>query len=330
MIFVKLKYFLRTRHPAVFQRLVSMRYCGLGRECRALWRRREARRVIRSSAPYFAIRLYARCGLGALLSHTLDYLRYCELHNYLPVLEFHNPLYAAKEGDDWLPEFFTAQASSVPDRAALRFLAVDTFRDYARNELAGELSLPEAAAVFRRHLTIKREWHDEVDAFVAANFRGRVLGVHFRGTDKFLESGALSPEAFMQEVDRQLAEDPGIESVFVGTDEPAFLESFTKRFGHLQLSNYHLGPPLSSERPRHLSNFPGPLLAREALVTLLLFARCDVCVRTCSHLSGWSRVFNPDLKTVTLTLGKPETLGFPDRQIVAAEKRAVQRALQGA
>ena len=128
----------------------------------------------------------------------------------------------------------------------------------------------------------------------------------------------------MDEVDRQLAQDPEIESIFVGTDEPSFLAAFTKRFSHLRLSNYHLGPPLNSDLPRHLSRFPGLLLAREALMTMLLFACCDVCVRTCSHLSGWSRVLNPDLKTITLTVGKPEHLGFPDRQIIACEKLAAK------
>jgi|GEM_PF-2320733 len=325
MIFVKIKYFLRTRHPWLFQRLVSMRYCGLGSEWVAVRRRRAARRVLRDAAPYFPVRLYSRCGFGAMLSHALEYLRYCEQNGYQPLIEFHNPLYAQEPHVDWLPEFFTSKVHGEPDASMLRFLPVESYRDYAAKPVAGDLSLTEAAAVFNRHLIIKPKVLEEVDEFVAANFHGRVLGVHFRGTDKYLESGAQSPEGCMDEVAGLLAADPRLESVFVGTDEPAFLTAFVERFGHLNVSNYHLGPPLSAERPRHLSKFPGLLLAREALVTMLLFSRCDVCLRTCSHLSGWSRILNPSLKTLTLIGSDAGDLGFPDRQIVASEEMERRR-----
>jgi len=51
-------------------------------------------------------------------------------------------------------------------------------------------------------------------------------------------------------------------------------------------------------RPPHFADLPGEIKAREALTTMALLARSELCVRTDSALSAWAMTLPGQRRTV--------------------------------
>ncbi|MFN0012473.1 MAG: O-fucosyltransferase family protein [Phycisphaerales bacterium] len=120
---------------------------------------------------------------------------------------------------------------------------------------------------------------DAVDAFAAANFMPRpVMAVHFRGTDKHLETqpfGDLAGQypAALDAMDRRLR--PA--RVFLMTDQQSALDEFRALLGERLIATDAFRA--NSGRGIHFHNaVPGPQLGREVLIDTLLATRADAFV----------------------------------------------------
>jgi hypothetical protein len=78
--------------------------------------------------------------------------------------------------------------------------------------------------------------------------------------------------------------------------------------------SYDSEASLKIDGPRHFSSLSADAKAMEAIVNMLRLSRCDVCIRTASQLSVWSRILNSDLKTVSLDRPFVST-AYPEREI---------------
>lgn len=182
------------------------------------------------------------------------------------------------------------------------------------------IKLREAHALFDRYVGIRREILDEVDARAAQMFAGKiVLGLHYRGTDKWMEAPRTTFEDARNKVALLLRHTPGIEMIFVASDEADFIEFIRAE---------PLGVPLVWSEDHEVTRGMRPLFVadgnryrrgREALVTSLLLARCDYCIKTSSYLSAWSKVFNPQLPVAMLNTPFGWTDDFGDREIRKAQ-----------
>ena len=72
--------------------------------------------------------------------------------------------------------------------------------------------------------------------------------------------------------------------------------------------------------PPHMMHGSDPyVLENEALETSLALSRCADLIRTSSYLAGWSKVFSPRLRTITLnTPNRSDTR--PDALIIQEEE----------
>lgn len=59
---------------------------------------------------------------------------------------------------------------------------------------------------------------------------------------------------------------------------------------------------------------------RDALVNCLILSRCDALLKTASILSGWSKLFNPQLPVSMMSAPYEEYLWFPERDIVGSSR----------
>ncbi|WP_059412528.1 hypothetical protein [Cupriavidus basilensis] len=275
----------------------------------------------------FAIDIHENSGFFSVLQMVLFILMYCEEKGLVPRISAHGPIYGDPDGRiDWFSTFFET-VRPPPDAAPARKVRTSRVHDLVQLGLRGRyearLELKSASALFQAHYRPAAFIRDEVDALCATLGIGETtLGVHFRGTDKRHEAESMSWEAFCQVVASTLAENPRLTSLFVSSDEAAFLDFFAA---------WPFGKPVrvapskllaDGSMPIHFRGYAGLEIGREALVSSLLLSRCGFLVKTPSYLSAWSKIFNPALPVRLASPPRPDAFWFPDSQLWAENDMA--------
>ncbi len=122
---------------------------------------------------------------------------------------------------------------------------------------------------------------------------GRTLGVHYRGTDKQTaswDSNPISAANYILLIEEFLAENRSFDSIFVGTDEPSFIQHLSSavRLPVLTLgaAEFHMASDHATSR-REKSD--------RALLDCVLLSRCHTVIETSSALPSFTKLFNPEL-----------------------------------
>jgi hypothetical protein len=105
----------------------------------------------------------------------------------------------------------------------------------------------------------------------------------------------------------------------VSSDEESFVDFIEKEFRDRLAVVYHDDHERStSQIAVHRSKSGDPFRkGEEAVVNCLLLSKCSALIKTASFLSGWSKLFNPDLPVQLLNPPFERQLWFPDREFVA-------------
>ena len=123
---------------------------------------------------------------------------------------------------------------------------------------------------------------------------GDVLGVHYRGTDKLTTSWDTNPveASDMIEVIRDFRRRrPALKKIFLATDDKTFAGKLREQ---LECEILNLGEVefhKAQDRTHH-----DLLGASRALLVSLLLSRCGAVLKTSSALSGFAKIFNPELE----------------------------------
>ena len=122
---------------------------------------------------------------------------------------------------------------------------------------------------------------------------GRILGVHYRGTDKQTsswDSNPITQEQYILLIREFIAQAEPFDSLFVGTDEPSFIDHLRSalRLPVLTLgaAEFHMAAQHSTTR-REKSD--------RALLDCLLFSRCAAVIQTSSALPSFAKLLRPEL-----------------------------------
>lgn len=164
-----------------------------------------------------------------------------------------------------------------------------------------EQSLPRArgASLVQHYVALQPAVRDMVDSYVAQHWTGHVVGVHYRGTDKFEDAPRMTYEHVADCV-RTAAKGRDDARVFVATDEAAFVEYMTREFGDRvrfrQMFRSTDGRPIDVVNAD--SNYQKGL---DAVLDCLLLSRTHTLIRTASNLSLCSTLFNPHLPVTVLS-----------------------------
>ena len=87
------------------------------------------------------------------------------------------------------------------------------------------LTIDQAGGLIRKYLEVKEDVVAEVEEFRGRHFgAGSVLGVHYRGTDKVVESPPVPYARVKRNIEHYLERYPETSGVFVATDDARFLE----------------------------------------------------------------------------------------------------------
>ena len=172
------------------------------------------------------------------------------------------------------------------------------------------LTLAGAREHFFRHFSVKQRFLNETRAIFDGDFRAAV-GVHFRGSDKRLESARVEFETVAKSVEQGM-KISACDNLFVATDEMDFLTFMQRRYGRRvrALDCQYLSNGVTGAHYLHGDGFQK---GREALVTILALSMCKLCVRGPSYLSAWASILNPDLPVIMF--GDRSSLPFPEAEI---------------
>ncbi len=207
--------------------------------------------------------------------------------------------YDPSAGNNWWEYFFERiNLGSEPNTARTVIGTDEQF--YFAWRVERTMSRARGFALIDRYIRPKQHIRDKVDAYVRANFDGAfVIGIHYRGTDKFEDAPRVPYETVhAAALEAFKAAGTTRHKLFVATDEQAFLEWMLDRFP---------GKVHSLEMVRSVDGRPIDVLqgdnrrkGEDAVLDCLLLSRCDSLVRTASNLSLCATFFNPDLPVVLL------------------------------
>ena len=158
-----------------------------------------------------------------------------------------NPYREPARGENVWDYYFDQQPVEGPsEKAPLEHpidLALSGHRDWT---LARQRLIQPFAA---RHIRLRPEIQAEVDSFRKQYFKGKVLAVHLRGTDKRQEYRAMNPGAILATV-RTLRERLGATTIFLMTDDVEY-HALLQPLGYVSQDiprskqSLHHNPPVS-------------------------------------------------------------------------------------
>jgi hypothetical protein len=280
---------------------------------------------------YFAVDVCGSMGMGGMLTHLVKILSYADQNELLPVIAFTNPLYANSPKSDWFNEYFEMNADYSIDpkvKSELTFLKVFNQHSLTGLSVPKRMSLSEANRIFFKYVKIKPVVHDLVENLMRGmNDRLYDVSIHFRGTDKHREAAPVGYDEVAEKLESLVQSGLRLRSAFLATDEQLFRVYITRRFPHIQFSSFDYGEDISGTKPRHFSSMPGESKAIEALVNIVAISKSAECIRTCSYLSAWSKILNPDLITYTLNRPNRTEGSFPELEILDAEAFTRDRSI---
>lgn len=314
----ELKRRLRTAAPGVFRAVSALWRTPVPAYLFHLQRRLRMRRLVRTSDGAFGFDMSGTIGLGATLSNAVPLLAYCDQTGLIPRVRFTNPLYRAPGSDDWFTNYFEFKRSVAPlspeRERSLEYAAVGSAYDYGIKGLELDLTLERANAAFNKYIALGRDVLEEANSFAAANGLDHTsIGVHFRGTDK-AEAPKVDRAAMFDALKVVAGATPDTK-IFFATDEPDLIEAARRgEFSH-RLVVYECQEIYPDGRAAHLTSGDGYRKGFEAVVTILLLAKCGVVIRTSSHLSAWANILNLEQKVVMLSRPFDAFMHFPDAEV---------------
>lgn len=263
---------LRTTSPQAYKLTLLAR-----NKARDLWSRPGRRRAWHAfGGTACKVEVSQAVGLGGILTHAAEALALGEKMGCQVSLSFAAPTYmpGGRKGADWLDAYFVRRGPKyTPDLPCV---------DAANLPYRAELDLADKGRLVWGYLAIRPDIISHVRPFLTGDY----AAVHYRGSDKYLETKPASRAKVLERVEYEMGA-RGLRRLFATSDEPEFVADARERFGDACFSLPQTAIARAG-RPPHFSDVPGDVKAREALGTMVVLGGSRVCVRTESLLSEWA------------------------------------------
>jgi hypothetical protein len=270
--------------------------------------------------------IHSWVGLFAHLEWFLEISLHCEQHNLTPCFISTSPQYVdPRRGPNWFEYFFTNLQVSAEDSEKINNGQVPICRIEGIRQLGlpenydSHLNLRIAPQLVRKYIGIKRQMLERVNVFFDRYLKNRsVLGIHYRGTDKRAEAPPVPYSHLRKSIDDFLKRSSQFDCLFVSSDEQSCVDFIENEFKRTLPVFYHDDQERTKTKTAIHRSKSGDRFrkAEEAVVNCLLLSKCGALIKTASFLSGWSKLFNPELPVLLLNSPSQRQLWFPDRELV--------------
>ena len=271
----------------------------------AVWARRgpATKRIIRLPTRMSGRRLFKvggaitvdvseRMGLGGILTNAGNALYVARKYEVDLALRFTSPTYAPSWGQiEWLESYFVRLGRSPGDAPVCNAEDVPALKPPP--------TLRDCADLVWSTIRIRDDIVSGADQFIQSP---TFAAVHFRGSDKFLDSPRVATETMLSTAEREMEREE-LECLFVATDEPVFVAQAQQRFGSAMFSLPLEAVASENGTPAHFGDIEGETKAREALTTMIILSRSQLLLKTESLLSDWAMTLANNQRVV---LVKPQ------------------------
>lgn len=266
-----------------------------------------------------AIDLCNSNGIGAKLVHALELYAICDKNNLVPIIKFTGNF--DQSSQNIFDYYFKNKFQSITSCKKIKFSRVPNvssvleFSGYLKHV---PLEINYSHYLLNKYLEIKFDVQKELDDFTSLNFHGEdVLGIHYRGTDKFTEAPKLNYEVVCKNVLLYIEKYPLTSKIFISSDEEAFI-NFMKNNKKIKLDILHRDDLFRSKNndPVHFSKTNIYDINRDAIVNMLLLSKCTTIMKTASILSAVSKLFNPKVKVFLVNKQFDNHRWFPETALI--------------
>lgn len=232
------------------------------------------------------------CGLfGGTLTWILEILPYLKKNNIYPMWNINAIYYGNIVPNIIKPKIINSTITNKIDLLELKKLYSYKF---TKDEFIN------AHNIFFEYFDICDDILNTVHA-IQQKFGKKSLGIHYRGTDKSIESEFISIEDVIKNMNNFLLLYPDIDTLFIASDEEIFINKIQNEFLN---KNYILiftnSFRSNNSIPIHFINTININKAREAMVDSLLLSKCNYVIKTSSCLSDWVKIWNPYIEIYNL------------------------------
>lgn len=258
-----------------------------------------------SSATFFIHNQGNSGGMFAEFASVLGALKLYEQGVYSGIeINFYDGLYLDfSYGLNWWEHYFEPIKVGC-NIALMEYCSLDKYVELAN--IGFKLTRSDAFNLIQRYIHLRPEIEKEINLFVDDKFSNYfVVGMHFRGTDKYLEYPRTAYEkafeSLQQLIDSLSKSQLRRLRVYLATDEQQFLEYLQSKLGKRLIYNNFVrstdkSTPLHYDNNFFSSNYQK---GREALVDSILLSRCHVLLKPVGSCFSWgSSLFNPELSVV--------------------------------
>jgi hypothetical protein len=265
---------------------------------------------MRSANGYYAIDFDSDWnGFGSRVVKTLEILLYCDMNGLIPLIKYN---YQEKNvsGTDYFKELFFYKKPLMINENEIKFTKIRDNYELWKEDYNVKLKLSFAKSLFDKYLGINEDILKEVELFKEQWFKDeKILGVHYRGTDKVGEALLVPKERLLQCIIDVIENSPSLKIIFVSTDDKEII-NFLKK-SQLPLPLIYRDDIVRSEdgeqfhRKKEISK---TLINRDAIVNCLLLSNCHTLLKTASILSDCSVIFNPDIEVKVMSVPRRNEL----------------------
>lgn len=213
------------------------------------------------------------------------------------------PYYDYRYGPNWWTYYCEpVQLGDLNPRETVFWKYVRGSGCYLPGYIENKMTRSEVNRVINDYIHFKPFIWDEVNQYVETHLSGYyVIGIHYRGTDKFVESPRVPYEDVVKEVLEQISSIGNTPvKIFVATDEQPFLEYMNRVFPGYVCSLEDIYRSYSTFPIHYYNNDPYES-GHAAVLDALLLSKADLLIRTSSYLSLWSTFMNPGIPVIELS-----------------------------
>ena len=216
-----------------------------------------------------------------------------------------------------------------PNNKNIQFPELACLAGLSRNKNPFETDFKSAHDIFFKYFKFDISIKDEVTLFCEQFKNKKVLGLHFRGTDKMKSKWVchISDDEFIQIIEDHVAKNK-YDVIFISTDENTFIAKMKQKLPTFNIIYYdeyknednnnaiHLNQlsiieKYINELKKNTSNLEkttqledfikkqtqiNRFLLKNVIVNSFILSKCTLVLKTQSQVSAYSKVFNPDLQ----------------------------------
>ena len=215
-------------------------------------------------------------------------------------VDFTQGLYSdARFGANWWDYYFEPIRIGSSDDAVIS--VISPFQGDLFTFRGERLSRNRGFEIIERYIRPKPHISDKVETYVREIFQDAfVIGIHYRGTDKYQEAPVVPYERVREAVLEAIrAAMPVRYKLFLATDEQAFLDYMLAEFPGVL--TYRTMFRSIDGNPTHWIDKSNHDKGEDAVIDCILLSRVNVLIRTASNLSLCSTYINSNVPEIALS-----------------------------